>query len=69
MAIVPSSNTVPCIAKMIPIIAFMEKATNRKIVARFSVSQSVLLVTSDIIVPHLLNRVLGLGEEGYLDVS
>ena len=69
MAIVPFRNTAPYIAKMISIMALMEKATSRKIVTRFSVSLSVSLVTPVIIEPHRLNRVLGLGEEGYLDVS
>ena len=69
MAIVLLSNTVPSIPKMIPIMALMEKATSRKIVTRFSVPQSVSLVTPVIIAPHPLNRALGLGEEGYLDVS
>ena len=69
MAIVPFCNTVPCIAKMISIMALMEKATSRKIVVRLSVSQSVSLVKPVIITPDLLNRALALGEEGYLDVS
>ena len=69
MVIVPFSNTEPSIPKMIPIMALMEKATSRKIVIRFSVSQSISLVTQVIIAPHPLNRALGLGEEGYLDVS
>ena len=69
MAIVPFCNTVACIAKMIPTMAFIEKATNRKIVTRFSVSQSISLVTLVIVAPHPLNRALGLGEEVYLDVS
>ena len=69
MAIVPFINTELCIAKMIPIMALMEKATSRKIVIRLSVSQSVSLVMIVIIAPHPLNRALGLGEEGYLDVS
>ena len=68
MAIVQLCNTVMCIAKMIWIMALMEKATSRNIVTRFSVSQSVLLVVPVIIMPHPLNRALGLGEEGYLDV-
>ena len=69
MAIVQFSNTAPCIATMIPIMALMEKATSRKIVIRLSVSQSVSLVMTVIIASHPLNRALGLGEEGYLDVS
>ena len=70
MAIVPFSNTELRIAKMIPIMASMEKETSRKIVTRFSVSQeSVSLVTPVIIVPNPLNRALGPGEEGYLDKS
>ena len=69
MAIVPFSNTVLCIAKMIPIMALTEKAASRKMVIRFSVSQLVLLVTPVTIAPHPLNRALGLGEEGYLDMS
>ena len=69
MAIVTFSNTVACITKVIPIMALMEKATSRKIVTRFSVSQLVSLVTLVIVAPHPLNKALGLGEEGYLDVS
>ena len=69
MAIVPPSNTAPCIAMMIPIIAFMEKATNRKIVTRFSVSQSESLMTTVVIMRHHLNRALGLEEEEYLEES
>ena len=69
MAIVQFSNTAPCIAMMIPIMALMEKAMSRMIATRFSVSLSVSLVAVVTIVPCRLNRVLGLGEEGYLDVS
>ena len=69
MAIIPFSNTGGYIAKMIPIMALMEKAKSRKIVTRFSVSRSVPLVMPVIIETHRLNRALGLGEEGYLDVS
>ena len=68
MAIVPFIFAVACTAKVIRIMALMVKATSRKIVIRFSVSQSVLLVTPVTIAPHPLNRALGL-EEGYLDVS
>ena len=38
MAVVPSRNTAPCIAKIIPPKALMEKAMNRTIVIRFSAS-------------------------------
>ena len=58
MAIIPFSNTGGYIAMMIPIMALMEKAKSRKIVTRFSVSQSVLLAMLVIIAPHPLNRVL-----------
>ena len=69
MDIVLFSYTGGYIAKMISTMALMEKAASRMIVTRFSVSQSVSLVTLVIVAPHLLSRVLGLGEEGYLDTS
>ena len=69
MAIVPFCNTVSRIAKMISIVALIQKAACRMIVIHFSVSQSVSLVMLVTIAPHSLNRALGLGEEGYLDMS
>ena len=68
-AIVQFSNTAPCIAKMTPIMALMEKAASRMIVTRFSVSQSVSLIMPDIIASHLLNTAPGLGEEEYLEAD
>ena len=69
MAIVPSTNKEPCIVKMVPTTELMEKAINRIIVIRFSTSRLVSVMALVVITPHPLNRELGLGEEGYLDVT
>ena len=61
MTIVPLFNQVSYIAKIILVVALMEKVTSRMIVTRFSVSQSVSFMTLIVIMPYPLNRALGLG--------
>lgn len=69
MATSPLLATATCIAKTIPLIASMEKATSRMIVILFSVFLSIVLSVPVSISSHLLNRVLELGEEDYLEIS
>ena len=60
MTAVPSFNTAPCIANIIPLIALAKKATKRTIVIRFSVSQSVSRLRAILVSPHRLNTALEL---------